>query len=188
MITAICSSLYSIVNLLLTNFDFPVICLQFPGLISVYLAFYIGKVVQGKDYSRRKILDTFFDRYFLHPVNLIHLVLRAINFFLSGWLIFLTSYYSKRAAVNPGLMHACITTQVVFTAAMDFIFYKERPNMKGILGITIILMGIIWLCLAKNDVSNDIVLDISEAEQIYCKYMGMFCQFVHAFTIALRVI
>ena len=95
---------------------------------------------------------------------MLHLVLRAINFFLSGWLIFLTSYYSKRAAVNPGLMHACITTQVVFTAALDFIFYKERPNLKGILGITLILIGIIWLCLSKNDVSGVIVLEISEAE------------------------
>ena len=61
-------------------------------------------------------------------------------------------------------MYACLTSQVPFNAILNFIFYKERPTFKGMIGIVIIITGVIWLCIAKNDVAKDLQLSISESE------------------------
>ena len=104
----------------------------------------------------KSVLKVFFSQFYnfetkkLNITNLVHLVLRSINFFLLAFLIIWASYFAIKAEINFGIVSSAICIGSPLNCIFSYIFWKEKMNPKMIIGTTLIIGGVVFVALAKG--------------------------------------
>ena len=136
---------------LLDSKDFPTSCLQFTGYLIVCLTY---KAMEHKS-GNMSVQDLFFRNFYtkgkLNVVNFVHLVLRALNFFLLSLLIIYASAYAQLAHINFGIIVCCLSISSPFNCICGFLFWGEKLTAKTIIGTAVIVIGVAWVALSKGD-------------------------------------
>jgi|LauGreDrversion4_2_1035121.scaffolds.fasta_scaffold485971_2 drug/metabolite transporter (DMT)-like permease len=83
-------------------------------------------------------------------VNLVHLVLRSVNFFLLAFFVIWASYFAIKAEINFGIVSSAMCIGAPLNCVLSYIFWKEKMNLKMILGTILIILGVIFVALAKG--------------------------------------
>jgi drug/metabolite transporter (DMT)-like permease len=86
----------------------------------------------------------------VNVVNLVHLVIRSVNFFMLAFLIIWASYYAIKADINFGIVSSAICIGTPLNCIFSYIFWKEKMNPRMIIGTVLILGGVIMVALAKG--------------------------------------
>lgn len=106
--------------------------------------------------STKSVLAVFFSQFYhfetgkLNYVNLAHLVVRSINFFLLAFLIIWASYYAIKAEINFGIVSSAICIGTPLNCVLSYFFWKEKMNPKMIIGTILIIGGVVFVALAKG--------------------------------------
>lgn len=77
-------------------------------------------------------------------------MIRSLNGFIYIWLIIMAGNYCRIAQVNPGIVYVCFSLSIIFTSVMSFCIFHERLSLKMILGIATVILGVVWISLAKS--------------------------------------
>jgi drug/metabolite transporter (DMT)-like permease len=106
--------------------------------------------------NTKSVLTVFFSQFYnfdtrkLNHVNLFHLIVRSINFFLLAFLIIWASYFAIKAEINFGIVSSAICIGSPLNCILSYIFWKEKMNPKMIVGTTLIIGGVVFVALAKG--------------------------------------
>ena len=144
---------------LLNGHDFPTTCLQFTGFFIITFGYRAYEIWSLKDRRNKKAIINLFLKDFysqetrkVNYQNIGHLILRALNFYSLSFFIIIASYYAGLAQVNFGIITSCLTISTVLNCILSFFFYGEKLNIKMVIGIILILVGIVWISLAEGKV------------------------------------
>ena len=106
--------------------------------------------------NTKSVLTVFFSQFYnfetrkLNKVNIFHLIVRSINFFLLAFLIIWASYFAIKAEINFGIVSSAICIGSPMNCILSYIFWKEKMNPKMIIGTTLIIGGVVFVALAKG--------------------------------------
>lgn len=105
----------------------------------------------------------------LHWANIGHLSLRSLNFFALSLFIIIASHFATLAGVNFGIIASCLCISTPFNCFFSYTYFGEKISTKDIAGTLIILIGVVWLSLAKGEVlvSEESLLLTEEARSLY---------------------
>jgi drug/metabolite transporter (DMT)-like permease len=119
------------------------------------------------------VLTVFFSQFYnfetkkLNIVNVLHLVVRSINFFLMAFVIIWASYFAIKAEINFGIVSSAICIGTPLNCILSYIFWKEKMNPKMIIGTTLIVGGVVFLALAKGSPQSSSSLLTQEEKDWY---------------------
>lgn len=109
----------------------------------------------------------------LNVTNLIHLIIRAVNFFMLSLLIIYASYYSRLAGINFGIIVCCLSISSPLNCICGFIFWHEKLTAKMIIGTMVIVSGVAWVALSKGADSQSLSLDISDDDRSKYRFISL---------------
>ncbi len=136
--------------------DFATQCLQFSGYLTVCIIYKMIDLRKSNSIERKQVLHVFFQQFYdfntkkFNYVNLIHLAIRAVNFFLLATLIIWSSYYALLAEINFGIVSSAICIGAPLNCIFSKIFWGENLSPRMIVGTTLIICGVVWVALAKG--------------------------------------
>lgn len=112
--------------------------------------------------DKKAIFNVFFRQFYdleskrFNYVNLGHLIIRAINFFLLSLLIIYAAHFAHLGNINFGIVTSCLCVAIPFNCLFSYIFWKEKMNKKMMVGTLLILAGVSWVALSKGR-TNEVI-------------------------------
>lgn len=83
-----------------------------------------------------------------------HQVARTANFFLYIWLTIKVGEYALVAGINPGIIFGCFSSVIIFNSIIAYFLYGEKATVKQCLGMGIVIIGMLWISIAKNQTAE----------------------------------
>ena len=109
--------------------------------------------------------------------NILHLILRSLNFFMLSWLTIISAHYATRAQINFGIIASCGCISTPLNCLFSFIFWGERLTYKNIIGTIVVVCGVIWVSLSKGKLEEAFrnQQTYSEEERYTYKILSICC-------------
>lgn len=108
--------------------------------------------------SRRTVLEHFIKQFYsfetgkVSLANVMHLIIRAVNFFLMSYLMIVSSHYAMLGQINFGVITSCTCVSAPFNCVLGYLFFGEKMTGPMLGGTALILAGVTWLAIAKGNV------------------------------------
>ncbi|CDW85437.1 UNKNOWN [Stylonychia lemnae] len=146
---------------LLDDTDFATSCLSFPGFITVCMGYKFLQMREKGQITKKLINDQFFRAYYndtgdkLNMINIFHMIIRSVMFFALTLLAILAAGYALKAQINFGIITSCICISIALNAIFSYIFYQELLTKVQILGISVIIVSIVGISIAKGSKNQE---------------------------------
>ena len=105
--------------------------------------------------------------------NVVHMLLRALNFFMLIFLSIKIADYSSRAGINFGIIMSLMTLSVMFQAIVFWLFFGESLNWKTVLGIAVVLSGVALISIGKDGSMTAHDSPYSEQDRTYYRFLAV---------------
>jgi len=112
----------------------------------VYKAWELSKVPK---LTKHIIFDSFF-KDMRNRENALHMIVRALNFFLLTYFTIKIADYSTKAGINFGIIMSLLTLSVIYQAIVFWLFFGEKLNWKMIIGIVVVISGIVLISFGRG--------------------------------------
>ena len=113
--------LYSILD---TQGEFAVTCLSWTGFVGTAIAYKAYRVfIDDRGISWEVMKDVVF-KDIANPKNMGHQAFRTANWFIYIWLTIIIGEYAKKAAINPGIIYACLSSTIIFNTFFAACLFK----------------------------------------------------------------
>jgi drug/metabolite transporter (DMT)-like permease len=141
-------------NFLYSNLDtqgeFAVTCLSWTGFVGTAVGYKAYKICTDKRGVNGDVIRDVMFKDIVNRKNLAHQAFRTANWFLYIWLTIIIGDYAKRAAINPGIIYACLSSTIIFNTFFAAWFFEEKLSLKISVGIAVVIGGVVWITIAKN--------------------------------------
>ncbi|TNV78842.1 hypothetical protein FGO68_gene1391 [Halteria grandinella] len=139
---------------MVSSHDFAVTCLSWTGFVLtslVYRAIELWKIRQQERYRIDwEVVELICLSHLNKKKNIVQHIFRTVNGIVYIWLIIVAGNYCRLAQVNPGIVYVCFSLSIIFTSVMSFCLFHERLTLKMMLGIATVVLGVVWISLART--------------------------------------
>ncbi|CDW80115.1 UNKNOWN [Stylonychia lemnae] len=185
-----CSLLIGIQNFfyaLSDDDDFELIFLSFSGFLLISLIFKFLQIKQSKQTSKnfsQQMIEVFMRGMSSREI-LLHNIFRALNFFAYIYLLIVITNLCKKANLNIGIAMSLLCFSIVFQIIFGWLYFREKLSKTMIFGILIIISGVSWVSIAKNQEINSNIptqQEVQNQNQFYLRLqvvgLSIFCAFL----------
>jgi len=156
--------------------DFAANSLNFSGTLTTCILakiYYFRQKKAGLKRIQRALLHTLSeDGQTVSKALVIHAAVRGFLFIMNTLLIIKAGYYSMEAGIAFGVISSIFSLAAVLNTLIARFYFKEYLSWAKYLGIAIILAGVVWISLLKNN-SNTQNSSLNTEEQNYEYYQTM---------------
>ena len=96
--------------------------------------------------------------------------------------------YAKKALINPGIIYGCLSFALVFNSILAHYIFKQYLTIKTYLGIGVVILGVVWISVAKNSNYKVEEVNIDEDEIFKNRILAISAAILASFVSALRPI